>query len=326
MREPEPDLDFHVEKFWNGSIALRLKEFYLSADSDGVVRNDRKVCREWEQYRLVPAPDERLRSAAGVGLATVSLPEVNLIDGKRGRFLMFDTPGGNPQRCPADLICHALAARLLGEAASGTIIDAGAGFGGFAIPIAKRFHQGFAVLSFEAQRIVFYQLCGNVIANSLGNVFPHNVGLSDVAGLVEIPIPDYAKDSAATRLSVDPEVRRSRALAGSPIATDYQLDRFAAAAITTLDSFGITDVRLIKLDVEGIEIKVLRGARETIAASGYPPILFASWEDQVLPLRKTARAELLAELDKLGYDLKVFGVVHLAQHRASRQIEITLVS
>ena len=45
----------------------------------------------------------------------------------------------------------------------------------------------------------------------------------------------------------------------------------------TLDSFGIRDIGLIKIDVEGYELQVLRGGTQTIQNNGYPPILFESW-------------------------------------------------
>ena len=49
------DINFVVDKLPHGKVAVRLGTFYLSADLDGVVRNNRDWCREWEQYRLVGA-------------------------------------------------------------------------------------------------------------------------------------------------------------------------------------------------------------------------------------------------------------------------------
>jgi hypothetical protein len=171
--------------------------------------------------------------------------------------------------------------RILSEAAVGSIIDAGAGSGRFAIPIARRFRHDLVVLSFERQRMVFYELCGNIAANSCGNIFPHNVELGD---------------------SVDPDVRR-----------------------TTLDSFEIVDARLIKFDVEGAEVSLLRGAHATIAASDYPPLLFSCWSDGALSARAGAREELLAEVSGLGYRITSFGPVAFAQHCGKKPIEFTLL-
>ena len=35
----------------------------------------------------------------------------------------------------------------------------------------------------------------------------------------------------------------------------------------------------MKLDVEGWEINVLKGAQRTLKASGYPPFIFEAWPD-----------------------------------------------
>src|ERR1700722_14110931 len=41
--------DCHVERFADERIAIRARERYLSADQDGVVRNDRDWCQGWEE-------------------------------------------------------------------------------------------------------------------------------------------------------------------------------------------------------------------------------------------------------------------------------------
>jgi hypothetical protein len=46
----DAELDCRVETFDGGAVGLRVREQYVSADSDGRVRNDRDWCREWERY------------------------------------------------------------------------------------------------------------------------------------------------------------------------------------------------------------------------------------------------------------------------------------
>ena len=45
-----------------------------------------------------------------------------------------------------------------------------------------------------------------------------------------------------------------------------------------LDEYNCQDVGLIKIDVEGMEEKVLRGGLGTIIRNNYPPILFECWD------------------------------------------------
>jgi FkbM family methyltransferase len=65
---------------------------------------------------------------------------------------------------------------------------------------------------------------------------------------------------------------------------------------TTLDSFGFADVRLVKVDVEGHELAVLEGARDTIAANR--PALIIEAEERH---RRGAVRSVSEFLGSLGY-------------------------
>lgn len=54
-------------------------------------------------------------------------------------------------------------------------------------------------------------------------------------------------------------------------------DQIVNALAKPLDSFELNNVGFIKMDVEGMEYKVIQGAKETIERNGYPPILFECW-------------------------------------------------
>jgi hypothetical protein len=45
--------DLAIEYFFEGSIGVRTGDFYLCADLDGFVHNDRRWCRQFERFRLV---------------------------------------------------------------------------------------------------------------------------------------------------------------------------------------------------------------------------------------------------------------------------------
>jgi len=47
----------------------------------------------------------------------------------------------------------------------------------------------------------------------------------------------------------------------------------------TLDFYNFDNVGLLKIDVEGMEESVIRGARETLERSGWPPIQFECWDE-----------------------------------------------
>ena len=56
-------LDFRLEWFFDGTVALVADGNYLRASIDGSARNDRQVCLEWERFRLI-----RVDTLAGLSL------------------------------------------------------------------------------------------------------------------------------------------------------------------------------------------------------------------------------------------------------------------
>jgi len=55
-----------IDRLPRREVGIRLGELYVSADADGVVRNNRSWCRDWERYRLLGVADTRAAEAAAV--------------------------------------------------------------------------------------------------------------------------------------------------------------------------------------------------------------------------------------------------------------------
>ncbi|WP_431855460.1 FkbM family methyltransferase [Azospirillum sp.] len=255
------------------------------------------------------------------------LPHVDVVETEIGRYLLFagDDLISAVLRAYGnwDPVTVATAEMLLDmDGRGGTIIDGGANLGAFSIPIAKLAGGRYQVLSFEVQRIVYYQLCGNVVLNGVDTVYPFNFGLSDREGHIRIPKPDYTTDGNIGALSIDPAVRAVRRQAGIGAPTDAPQAETQLAELITLDSLDLTDVRLIKLDVEGVELSVLRGADRTLRDCGYPPILFEIWDMNKLPGLRAAQEELFAHVGALGYAITVLGDLALAQHRRTQPVHL----
>ena len=71
----------------------------------------------------------------------------------------------------------------------------------------------------------------------------------------------------------------------------------------TLDEFGIDNVGLIKIDVEGMELKVLKGSVGTIMRNNFPPILFELWpvDNEFMSEEKFNKTRSFIE--DLGYEI-----------------------
>ena len=80
----------------------------------------------------------------------------------------------------------------------------------------------------------------------------------------------------------------------------------------------INNIGLIKIDVEGIEEKVLRGGIGTIIRNNYPPILFEVWGEGDEKFNKHRKSLIDFIFNDLGYEiLWEYGnfQTHLAIHK-----------
>ena len=240
------------------------------------------------------------------------LPRVNLARGDEADYLLFATNdlisrrlvqggGWEPHLVQVTRTFTAGIQRPL-------VLDVGANLGGYCVPVGKALQQaGGTVHAFEAQRIVFYQLCGNVFLNRLDNVFASHVALGDRDATVTMPVPDYSALANVGGFSLNEEFRKLNGTQGAMTAAVEQVN------MARLDSIEFPrPVNFIKLDVEGMEIDVLRGAVNCLERNAHPPIYFEAWSEAWFSREKEA---LLAFVRELGYEAVRLGAYdHLAQH------------
>jgi FkbM family methyltransferase len=199
---------------------------------------------------------------------------------------------------------HQLALKLLINEPNGTVLDIGANLGTFCVPLARKIPK-LKFHAFEPQRIINYQLCANVIINSLENIQTYELALSDKDDQLTLEMPDYTKETNIGAFSVDTEVRKNEYECATVSVTN-KID------LVPLDLFAFSDVKLIKIDVEGHELEVLQGGLETIKANNYPPIIFEAWTWK--PWYQEKRKALLDYLEDLGYQIQRLGENNLAKH------------
>lgn len=74
--------------------------------------------------------------------------------------------------------------------------------------------------------------------------------------------------------------------------------------VVALDVFNLTQLDLLKLDVEGMELEALRGAKNTIQRC--QPVILLELNDTTLNRRGAGSTELLEYLDELHYEVEKF--------------------
>jgi FkbM family methyltransferase len=126
----------------------------------------------------------------------------------------------------------------------GTVIDVGANRGFYSYALSKLFANVFA---FEPNPD---------LAKFARKKLPHNVEVYEYA-------LGATNEVAQFHIPIGKTGRRSHLLGGLSSRGETEMETFPVT-VRTLDSFGMRDVRFIKIDVEGTESDVLLGAAKTI--------------------------------------------------------------
>ena len=170
-----------------------------------------------------------------------------------------------------------------------TFYDVGANIGTHTVALAKTFGEKIKIKSFEAQRQVYYILCGNVAINGLTNVDCYNLAVSDTSGkTLEIELPDYHMPNNFGGLELV-----------KPLRSDNQyMTKTAKESVKTtcLDDYDAVD--FLKMDIEGMEHVALFGAKKVIAKSR--PICFV----EMYKTDTDAVKKFFKKLDYVAYAVK----------------------
>jgi FkbM family methyltransferase len=178
---------------------------------------------------------------------------VNRLDGSVGNQMFVQSD------YEVQLLIQLLAARrtIVGDGV--VALDVGANIGTYAVPLAAAMHGWGEVVAFEPQERIFYALAGNIALNNCFNAKAIWAAVSDYSGMIDVPRLNYCKIAHFGGLSLKPEVAKEH----RGISTDFtDVDKVPCVRV---DDFAFARVDAIKVDVEGMEVEVLAGARETIA-------------------------------------------------------------
>jgi FkbM family methyltransferase len=159
-------------------------------------------------------------------------------------------------------------------------LDVGANVGAYSMVLGQWVGPGGRVFAFEPSAAAFTGLV-------------HHIRLNRLDAIVE-PVPAALSDRETVARFFAAGTSGEGRLAG-PSESHAR----STVSVTTVDSFcarGGIDPDFIKVDVEGWELAVLRGARETIRRRRGKLALFVEMHPSVWPLLGTSQELLLGEL------------------------------
>lgn len=160
-----------------------------------------------------------------------------------------------------------------------TACDVGANIGTHTIPMARLVGSGGNVLAFEPQRMCYYTLCANVVLNNLINVICLQNAVGSENSRIHVPEYDFSKTNNFGSLNLRHKY--------DPVPHGHSVK------LVRIDDFDLPACHLLKADVEGMEIEVVLGAKETIER--HHPFLYLE-SDQ-----KQKTTPLMRILNNIGY-------------------------
>ena len=126
------------------------------------------------------------------------------------------------------------------------VLDIGAHVGSHTLPFAMKVGPSGRVYAFEPQRLLFQMLCGNIALNALLNVIPFHAAVGETSGQVHVPF-------------IDPHVVTNFGCL-EVLSCLYG----EVVPLLTIDQLSLPRCNFMKIDVEGAENIVLKGAMNTI--------------------------------------------------------------
>ena len=162
------------------------------------------------------------------------------------------------------------------------IFDIGANLGYYSMTLATQLKGNCQVHAFEPNPPTYKRLNKNIALNNLHDVvIAHNVGCGDVSGTASMTEKPF----------------------NSPGATMVHVNESEGVFLTTIDQFvdshSITQIDFMKVDVEGFEERVLRGAAAIL--NRFQPILLVEIDPKRLAFQGSSAEAVLRILKLHGY-------------------------
>lgn len=147
-------------------------------------------------------------------------------------------------------------------------IDVGASFGFHSFAMSRNFGR---VISFEPQAGIANLLARSCFLNGKTNIEVINAFCSDKNGSVDFPVIDYDQTTNVGAITIADGQKEDRYA-----NTGWDGESYTAVPSITIDDYldgSSAAVGFIKIDVDGSEYKVLKGAQDTLTRNLCPLII-----------------------------------------------------
>ena len=170
------------------------------------------------------------------------------------------------------------------------VLDIGAHVGQYSLIAAAAVGPSGRVHSFEPNPVSYRRLCANLEMNGFVYATAHQLAVSDARGEAALFVPDH--DNLGEATLQDNSGRGNRVMVDC-----VTIDQWAQTA----DLGTPARIDLMKIDVQGLEGKVLKGAQEVLTR--FRPVIICEFEERFLRDIGTSSVELKRRLVKMGYSV-----------------------
>ncbi len=143
-----------------------------------------------------------------------------------------------------------------------TVLDIGANIGYYTVMIASKLGENGKVVAFEPNPVMIDELVKNISLNNLKNVIIENVALADIDGTSSFWVPKQGQEGHGS-LHENSTYKAENRIIVKTETLDIALQRL-----------NINKVDLIKIDTEGSEMLIFKGAKKTLSSTEKPILIF----------------------------------------------------
>lgn len=192
----------------------------------------------------------------------------------------------------------------------GSFIDIGAHIGTYSIILSKCCK---TVYSFEPQKAILDCLTVGLCINNSYNINYENIALGNKESTMKL----YISSDDSLFSSLRPEIYH---------AMNLPILRTEEVKIKTLDSYGFNKIDFIKINTEGYELEVIKGAGLTLINNNFPPIIFKSRLDDWYKKDHDLLISFIKNMGYSVYPVSGFNDIFLASDHPFRKNKQDVVS